>query len=644
MKYDNLNYQSNPIDALEVAKSFGTSWVEFKNDLSGELTGLWNITCQHFNKVYINNHNNSPKEYFNIPAPTGSGKTQLLKYYASKLVKQRSDIGVLIVTHYVSEAEEAVKDINNWSNNPYAAAAYYSNSQISRDELYRFNDIQVAIITHENYIRNHNSDSTNHDIYQQLATFNNSDREVIIIDEEVNLINHIGINKRSVSAIESSLTMLASRTTNDRLNLELQLVKYLHNNYDLLFYQEHKHKRLIGKKDSLLRKISTELKVTTTEVKELFELQYLKDSIRNRTLGAINAELNTKNIDIYTQNLRYLLDDNLYECNSRYGYEYRTSTLEHPNKSIVILNATANLSSIGMSNAKTVVLPTVKTYEKVRLFKVKTDEKCLGKNVFDKLDNSGSEEDGFNQIPEMLYDFSKFDYDYENQNKKTVFFTHKKVKEALRIRDNITLDHFGNLLGVNKYRECNNVIIYGIQLKPEYIYIDSLIRSMGTDALLAKNKDKIVETRYAEISADIVQAINRGRCRRIIKGKAPKMDVQLLMPNNKKLTKQLLSFIIKSMPGIQVLDSAFEFRITKERKTTFKQIDKDFINSIDISLDEIKAKNIKDLLHITDKTWKRMLRDLTSQEYINSYLSIELENKGYSVEMRGISYHLIKNK
>jgi len=106
----------------------------------------------------------------------------------------------------------------------------------------------------------------------------------------------------------------------------------------------------------------------------------------------------------------------------------------------------------------------------------------------------------------------------------------------------------------------------------------------------------------------------------------------------------LLSFIIKSMPGIQVLDSAFEFRITKERKTTFKQIDKDFINSIDISLDEIKAKNIKDLLHITDKTWKRMLRDLTSQEYINSYLSIELENKGYSVEMRGISYHLIKNK
>ncbi len=645
MNLEDLNQYIHPINAIEVAKGFDNKWRDFGGDSSDNLLDLWHTVCKTFNKIYLYNHYKIDKTYLSIPAPTGSGKTQLLKYYAAELVKRRSDIGVLIVTRYTSEAEDAVKDINNWSNNPYAAAAYYSGSQINRDELYRLNEVQVVIITHENYIRNHNSSSTNHDIYQQLATFNDSDREVVIVDEEVNLINHIGINQRSISAIESSLTILVSRTTSNELSLELQLVKYLHNNYDSLFYQEHKHKRLIGSKDSLLRKVSTELKATVTEVEELFELQSLKESIRNRALSAINAELNTKNVDIYAQNLRYLLDDNLYEFNSGYGYEYRTSTLEYPNKSIVILNATANLSSIGVPNAKMVALPEVKTYEQVRLFKIKTDEKYLGKNVFDKLDNSGSEEDCFNQFPEKLYDFSKFNYDYGCKDKKIVFFTHKKAKEVLRIKDsNITLDHFGNLLGVNKYRECSNVIIYGIQHKPEYIYIDSLIHSIGTDALLDKNKDKIVEIQYAEISADIVQAINRGRCRGIKDGKAPRMDVQLLMPNNKKLTKQLLSFITKSMPGIQELDSPFEFSITKEKKDAFKQIDEDFIKAIDISLDEIKAKNIKDLLCITNKTWKRMLRDLTSPEYNNSYLSIKLKNIGYLIEKKGISYYLTKCK
>jgi len=641
MNFEELNQDIHPINALEVAKSFDEKWREFGNDSSAEFIDLWHTICRVFNKVYLYNHYNIDKTYLSVPAPTGSGKTQLLKYYASELVRQRSDIGVLIVTRFTSEAEEAVKDINEWSNNPSAAAAYYSKSQITRDELNKFNNIQVAIITHENYIRNHNSSSTNHDTYQQIATYNDSDREIVIIDEEVNLINHIGIGKQLVSTIESSLTMLDSRTTSNRLNLELQLVRYLYSNYDLLFYQEHKHKRLIDGKDSLLRRISNELKVTITEVEELFELQHLKDSIRSRVLGAINAGLNTRDIDIYAQSLKYLLDDNLYEYNGKYGYEYRTSVLEYPNKSVVILNATANPNSIGLPNIQTVTLPSVKTYEQVRLFKVKTSETYLGKGVFDKL-NGLSEEDSIDYMPNVLCDFAEFDYDYEdNGNKESALFTHKQIESRLATGvNNVTLDHFGNLTGVNKYKNCNNIIIYGIHNKPKFIYIDALMQMMGSDALLPENKDKLVEIEYDDIAADIVQAINRGRCRGIVNGKAPKMDVQLVLPNNKKLTKQLLSFITKSMPGIQVLDSSYTLDLTPQAKPVGRDIE--FIDALNNSKDDIALKDIKDSLNIGKKMWERMLRDLTKVESNNSFLAVNVRLKGYKADKKGKSWHLVK--
>jgi len=642
MNLENFNHSIDPINALDVAKGFDDKWREFGNSSSDELIDLWHTICRTFNEVYLHNHCNTNKTYFNIPAPTGSGKTQILKHYTSELVRQRSDIGVLIVTNYISDAEEVAKDINNWSNSSYAAETYHSSSRISRDELYKFNDIQVVVITHENYIRNHNVDSTNHNIYQQLTTFNNSDREIVIIDEEVNLINHISISKSSISTIESSLTTLVSRTSDDTAKQELYLARYLLNNYDKLFYKEHQNKRLIGNKTPLLQKLSSALKLTVSEVKKLFELTYLKNSINNNVLKNINQQLNIKGVDTNAQNLKYLLDANLYEYTNSYGYEYRTSTLEYPNKSIAILNATANPDSIGIPNLKTVKLPKVKTYEYVRLFNIKTDGKYLGKDAFDKLDASGTEEDVFNQMPETLCDFAQFDYDYEDDNnKESAFFTHQKVKEGLRINSsNVTVDHFGNLLGVNKYRNCNNIIIYGIQIKPKYIYIDSLIHSVGVDALLPKNKDKLRDIAYADISADIVQAINRGRCRGIVDRKAPKMDVQLVMPNNKNLTSQILSFIAKSMPGVQILNSLFTLDLTPQAKPIGR--DDEFISAIDNSKDDIVLKDIKESLDISKKIWERMLKYLTKQEHNNSFLAVNVRLKGYKVIKKGKSWHLTK--
>ena len=384
--------------------------------------------------------------------------------------------------------------------------------------------------------------------------------------------------------------------------------------------------------------MSTELEITTDETIKLFELQNLKESIKSGELLVINPALDTKKIDIYAQNIKYLLDDKLYEYNTGYSYEYRTSTLEYPNKSITILNATANPNSIGIPDAITVKLPKVKTYEQVRLFKVKTSEKYLGKEVFNKLDSSGSEEDKFNTIPENLINFADF-----GCGDKTALFTHKDIRNKLRIKDdNATVDHFGNLLGVNRYRDCKNVIIYGIQIKPRYIYIDVLINLIGVNALLEENKGRLTDIQYDDISVDIVQEINRGRCRGIENSKAPKMDVYLLIPNNKKLSQKIISFIKELMPDIQILDSVLEYNLSSFSKEKPKSRDEDFINAIDTGRYEILAKEIKGSLGISKKIWERMLKHLTKPEYSNSFLSVSVRTKGYKTIKKGKSYYLTK--
>jgi len=640
MNLEDLNQCIHPINALEVAKGFDNKWRDFGGDSSDNLLDLWRTVCETFNKIYLYNHNKIDKTYLSIPAPTGSGKTQLLKYYAAELVKQRSDIGMLIVTKFTAEAEEAAQDINEWSNNFNAAAAYYTDSSISRDELHRFNDIQVAVITHENYIRNHSPDATNHCAYQQVATYKGSYRELIVIDEEVNLINNIGISKPLVSDIESALTALFSRTQDVELEKEWQLTSYLFNNYETLFYKDNKHKRLVGSKQALIRKIAHKLNVSEAKVKELFYLESLKNNARGGLLGDVTTTAVNTIVRRYAQNIKYLLDDNLYEYNGKSGYEYRTSTLEYPNKSVAILDATANSNSVGVPDTQMVRLPSIKTYEQVRLFKVKTNEKSLGKGLFDKLNKPGCEEDGIDYMPSVLCDFAQFNYKEEDGNDKTTaFFTHLKVEEKLIGRlGEVSIDHFGNLTGVNKYKNCNNIIIYGIQRKPSYIYIDALMHQIGVNALLDENKDKLIEIEYSEISADILQAINRGKCRGIINGKAPRMDVQLTVPNNKKLTNQLLDFITKSMPGIQVLDSPYVLDLTMQPKPVGD--DAKFINAVDECESDTILKDIKDSLGLSKKKWERMLNHLTKPECSNSFLAISIRAKDYKIVKKGKSYWL----
>ena len=116
-----------------------------------------------------------------------------------------------------------------------------------------------------------------------------------------------------------------------------------------------------------------------------------------------------------------------------------------------------------------------------------------------------------------------------------------------------------------------------------------------TDNLIQSGKEiineNIIELQYSSISASVIQMINRGSCRKIVKGNAPVMKVAMLMPKNKSLSKVIVNYIKEEMTGIYVTN-----------------VDSDLIMSDNVN---IKAGRLVDSDHdliecITNANAKRM--------------------------------------
>ena len=136
-------------------------------------------------------------------------------------------------------------------------------------------------------------------------------------------------------------------------------------------------------------------------------------------------------------------------------------------------------------------------------------------------------------------------------------FTFKDLKsDILEVLPDLDLDHYGNLTGVNNYKDKEHIIIYGMHYKPLSVYFDEQYQALGLEAFSSINKEKTKEIKYFGIAADIIQMINRGSCRGIIDGnKAPPMTVDLPLPDNEPLRKIILSQITIEMPEVNIIEA-----------------------------------------------------------------------------------------
>ena len=175
-----------PIKTKELAKRFSVEVWEgvCGNTTSDALIELWSKLFESFNEACLRNQSNHifDKKNLVVPAPTGSGKTLCMRFYAAALA-DKGDLGMMVITKLKSEAQEAAKQINEWSKSDNrVAVAYHSNSEFTHRES-TLKNCPVLVITHEQFIRNHHSKSRNHAIYTQLSKFKDGERTCIVVDE-----------------------------------------------------------------------------------------------------------------------------------------------------------------------------------------------------------------------------------------------------------------------------------------------------------------------------------------------------------------------------------------------------------------------------------------------------------------------------
>ena len=640
LENDVRNY---PLEASQLANKFSEVWEKYGNTTSNELLLLWEQIFEYINESYYRNVSDINKRYMVVPAATGSGKTQCFRFYAAELAKKDFEDnecpGMLIITTYIDEINEAVEQINK-SVGRNVAAAYHSESSFKIEQGERYLDsYQIVVISHEYFLRNHYLRAVNNDIYQQVVTYKGKQRPIIVVDEAIKLINHIGIDKRAIDSIKYNIGPLYE-SGNSELKEEYQLISYVHKHFNKLFSDELGKKKvmLVSDKSKLLENLSNELHLPVDRIRKLFKLNQSIELLKNNQLYKINKAVTKegkKGLVEDVVDFQHLLGDSLYLYNDRGSVTYRTSTLELPEQSLVVLDATASVDVFYRDFPHTYVypVPPVKTYEQVEIELIQTKSR-LGKSTLRKHPELQEENIIFHLMPR--------DANIDN----TVIFVHKDLKKQLN-NDAYNIDNFGNLVGVNTYKDCSNIMIYGIHYKPDFIYYDTLYQSTRDKAVLTEDhRDKILELKYSNIAAEIIQAINRGCCRGIVDGKAPKMNVQLLLPNNKELVKALVESIEQEMRGVVIHKTSYplEFTIVKEKPKPPTTKDIIFIDCIDSNLDEIKLSELYKLAGIqsSKKIVERILRNLTKPDYGNTYLAIEVARLGYKAVKKG-QWYLVKH-
>ena len=609
----------NPIT---LAQSFSRQWEDYGNTSSLELIDQWTTIFKTLNDSCLKNINNSEVEYSVIPAVTGSGKTQCAQWYAAELSRQfKNGPGMLIVTRLNKEADKLANQINKWSCDNGAAVAYNSGSKIKRyrneNQLEQY---QTVIISHEYFIRHHHLKSSSSGIYKQVMSYKGNDRPIIIIDESIELVRSVEVTKDQLNKIGAALYPNRSTLVN-----EFDLVGYLEDNFEDLF-GDVASREIIGDKSKLIERVAKHLGIDLTEVVKLFDMK-----------GAVKTVKDDWKLVGWMNELKQLLDDSLYKYTSGKTTAYKASSLELPNRSLIVLDATARVNKVYeyLPKARVIELPTVKDYSNVTVEMKYSDSRSeLGKSgMVDKKDADLHTLHLDNIAREVAMSA------FNNPDKFAVF----TFKDLCKHSGEDYLYNFGSLNGTNDHQDCLHIVIYGIYYRPASIYLDSLYQFRNKDSKALK--EDVSTFKYHHIAADIVQMINRGKCRKIEDCKAPEMKVTLMMGNNESLNNIIESALTSEMPGVEVInkpDSGHMMSFTKPSKGytgNINKYDQDFLDCIDTNQDSIKMNDIYEYIGASRGAKSTITKRINNE---GTAIGQEIKRLGYKVIRQGKSNYLVK--
>lgn len=536
----NLDQLPNP---KTLAQEFAEQvWEEYGNVTSEPLLKAWEQIFDTFNKCIERNLGGvEPVKQQVLALPTGSGKTAASSYYLDKL----EGAGALVITAFIDEAERIKSSFSNRSK----VSCYHSESRISGAEI---NDSQVLIITHSQYINRIQDGGLSQFGYKGQP------RPLVIIDESIANINHYTIDESDINTLISSLRLVRGDALSHDLPIDEEMA-YLEGIKGMFSEVADKVVSINGV--HLTRDHIERIKSNPTA------LQVIRNYLGERK-GILNNANNTISFDslreVYSKILSASKNPSLFFSKS--GSRLLLNTREYvkiEHAHTVVLDATATVDVLYSLREGVEVLPPpedVRDYSNVTLY-ISPKAYSLGRARLADMGRTDDKLSASHHIKVFLE--NQFSFDFEE---RVLFVTSKSVREKMAFLEKLDVvirqDHWGNITGKNNYSDCSSVVILGFNFKPEH-HISSLhlttksadkaIADFGsegvTDDIMRERKD----IKAGNIAAEVVQAINRVRCRNPKEGgSCEPTKVFLYKSANTELFETIQSSIKKQMPGINV--------------------------------------------------------------------------------------------
>jgi hypothetical protein len=176
-------------------------------------------------------------------------------------------------------------------------------------------------------------------------------------------------------------------------------------------------------------------------------------------------------------------------------------------------------------------------------------------------------------------------YDLNNRLKgrNVLIVTHKKVEPILNKFDTtftLTTGHWGKIDGSNQWQYCDTVVIFGIPYLPK-TWTSNIFMALqgakdtewlqdGNARTFGKHTDIRKALEWGMISTNIIQAVNRVRCRKTIdnQGNCERTDVYIMLTGT-ELDNAILKDISRMMPEI-VIKHDWDYRPQKKRVKSSK--------------------------------------------------------------------------
>lgn len=609
---------------------------EFGNVSSNGLRATWRQLAHTLN-AQIAAHGTPEANKWRVLQPkTGTGKTQGLATYCAMLREAiEGQPGVLIVTRLIEEANSLATTVNRLVHDDTYTVAEHSDNRASPDTLAT---TPVVIVTHKAYEMAVDGVVTEKTM-AKLMTFNGGRRRLVVIDEALDIIEEAQTNARDLAQV---LALMPGHWR-EQFPMQISALSRLRTALDMI---EAEHER---KKDShpdyrpreqMLSKLEfvddlSEADCDLSDLRREFKRLEFDHLVLKKTDATEAARLR-RGYDKVLRDAQAILTQWRWYAKSMKDHTLNTARRIIPDDSVgaVVLDATAQRNVLyEVFDRVDVVRPpaTPRRYDNVTL------HYSTGHNVGKlHLRKYGADEG-----PRFL----KALEDQFGTDRRVLIVTHKDVKQHLVGFDHSFTDleiaTFGSVAGRNDWQKFDSVVVFGIPRRPDTWAANAFMALQGPqsegwlngkgDRPFKTHKDIRKALKQGQTTVDVVQAINRIRCRRVIDeyGNCAKTDVIVLLPKG-EYGDVILDGIDREMTGIRLVEWEYDDESkTKVRRSKFEPALEAFAESMPEG--RKSASDVRRLLRVPPSTWDRLVAKVRE----GGDLSRSLSEKGVRYVVQG---------